>query len=253
MFQWLKHCMLTWLGILGGALTLLSNLQGVLDLAKWADYLVSKWATVAASAVQSLTETFDIRVSAEANSMIAMALFVSFIAVGARVENEFKVEKREVHPVVWSNIFNRRVLLALVLYTADVVILSLPAFLYVAASTYLAYPSAYIGVCLFLYCAAIVVGLRGWPVWTAVVVAISMLGLSFIFAYSSGSLMEPNVSETASTTIAAVCAILCGLIVVGLAPPLAFTRRIIFMMVGVAAVVLLSQVNHLGIAATPLT
>lgn len=251
MFQWLKHCMLTWLGILGGALTLLSNLQGILDLAKWADYLVNKWANVMAPAVQSLTGIFDVRVSAEANSMIAMALFVSFIAVGARVENEFKVEKREVHPVLWSNIFNFRVLLALVLYIAEVVVVSLPAFLYVAASTYLAYPSAYVGVCLLLYCAAIVVGLRGWPVWAATVVAISMLGFSFIFGHSSGSLIEPNVSETASTALAAICAILCGLIVVGLAPPLAFTRRIIFMMVGVAAVVLLSQVNHMGIAATP--
>ncbi|MDQ0562303.1 hypothetical protein QO004_004108 [Rhizobium mesoamericanum] len=95
MIQWLKHCMLTWLGILGGALTLLSNLQGVLDLAKWADYLVSKWATVTAAAVQWLTGIFDIRMSSEANSMTAMALFVSFIAVGARIENEFKVEKRE--------------------------------------------------------------------------------------------------------------------------------------------------------------
>ncbi|MDQ0562302.1 putative membrane protein [Rhizobium mesoamericanum] len=137
------------------------------------------------------------------------------------------------------------------LYVAEVLIVSLPAFLAVAASIYLAHPSVYIGVCLFLYCGAIVVGLRGWPVWSAIVVAVSILGLSFIFGYSSGSLMEPNVSETASTIIAAVCAILCGLIVVGLAPPLAFTRRVIFMMVGVAAVVLLSQVNHLGIAATP--
>lgn len=245
--------MLTWLGILGGALTLLSNVQGILDLAKWADYLVGKWANVTASAVQSLTETFDIRVSAEANSMIAMALFVSFIAVGARVENEFKGEARELHPVLWSNIFNRRVLLALVLYTAEVAIVSLPAFMYLAASIYLAHPSVYIGVSVFLYCAAIVVGLRGWPLWTAVVVAISMLGFSFVFGHSSGILLEPNVSETASTTIAAVCAIICGLTVVGLAPPLAFTRRIIFMIVGVAAVVMLSQINHLGIAATPLT
>src|SRR5262245_48103313 len=39
----LRYQALTWVGIIGGAITLFSNLQGVLDLADWAHWLVEHW------------------------------------------------------------------------------------------------------------------------------------------------------------------------------------------------------------------
>ncbi|TAV82958.1 hypothetical protein ELI24_39060 [Rhizobium ruizarguesonis] len=244
MAQAFKHSILTWLGILGGALTLLSNLQDILDLAKWADWLILKWQGLVTPVVSGLIEIFGVRVSVDATSMIAMALFVCFIALGARIENQFKGASREHWPIRWGNICNYRVLLATVLYVLLGMIITLPAFLPVVAETYTRFPYTFLAICYVLYCGAIVIGLRGWPLWTSLVVAASMVGFSFVFGYSAHETGRPNVSETASTAIAALCAIVCGLIVVGTAPPLAFTKRVIFMALGVVSVVVLSQLSH---------
>lgn len=251
MIQTFKHSILTWLGILGGALTLISNLQGILDLAKWADWLILKWRELITPLISGLIELFGIRVSVSANSMIAMALFVSFIAVGARIENELKGAARESLSVRWENVFNRRVLIATALYLLQVMLSILPAFLPFAAEVYVRFPYLYLMANYVLYCGAIIIGLRGWPLWTSIVVALSMVGFSFIFGYSVYETGTPNVSETASSAIAALCAIACGLIVVGIAPPLVFTKRVIFMVVGVATVIGLSELTHWGISATP--
>ena len=39
----LRYQVLTWLGIVGGAITLFANLQGVLNLADWARWLAANW------------------------------------------------------------------------------------------------------------------------------------------------------------------------------------------------------------------
>ena len=251
MVQTFKHSVLTWLGILGGALTLLSNLQDILDLAKWADWLILKWRELVTPVVSGVIEVFGIRVSIVATSMIAMALFVSFIAVGARIENEFKGAAREAWPVRFENVFNSRVLIAAALYLLEGVLITLPAFVPLAAQLYVRFPYPFLAVCYVLYCGAIVIGLRGWPLWASLVVAASMVGFSFVFGYSAHETAPPNVSETTSAAIAGLCAIACGLIVVGIAPPLAFTKRVIFMVVGVVAVIGLSELSHRGISATP--
>ncbi|WP_245419704.1 hypothetical protein [Phyllobacterium salinisoli] len=232
-------------------MTLLSNLQDILDLAKWADWLILKWRELVTPIVSGLIELFGIRVSVVATSMIAMALFVSFIALGSRIENEFKKPAAEAWPIRWTNIFNARVLLGTMLYLLQGVLISLPAFVPAAADLYLRFPYTFIAVCYVLYCGAIIIGLRGWPIWTSIVVAASMIGFSFVFGYSAHEISPPNVSETASTVIAALCAIACGLMVVGIAPPLAFTKRVIFMVIGVTSVIALSQLSQWGITATP--
>ncbi|WP_246542136.1 hypothetical protein [Roseibium polysiphoniae] len=232
-------------------MTLLSNLQGILDLAKWADWLILRWSALVTPIVSDLIGLFGIRVSVIATSMIAMALFVSFIAVGARIENKFKGAAKEIWPVRWSNILNKRVFFATIVYAFQVLLIGLIVFLPIIDQLYARFPNIFLAVCYFLYCSAIVVGLRGWPLWASLVVTASMVGFSHIFGYAAHETLPPNVSETASTFIAAMFAIACGLIVVGIAPPLAFTRRIIFMVIGVIAVIGLSQLSHWGISALP--
>lgn len=251
MIQNFRHSILTWLGILGGALTLLSNLQGILDLAKWADWFVQKWAELVTPIVSGLVALFGVRVSIEATAMIAMALFVSIIAVGARIENEFKGAEREVWPARWTNVFNIRVLIGTVIYLLQGILVTLPAFMPLAAKLYIRFPYPFLAICHAMYCGAIVVGLRGWPFWASLVVAASMVGFSFVFGHSTHETASANVSDAASVVIAALCAIACGLIVVGIAPPLAFTKRVIFMVVGVLSVIGLSQLSHWGVSASP--
>jgi len=246
--QAFKHSILTWLGILGGALTLLSNLQGVLDLAKWADRLILIWSELVTPIISGLIELFGIRVSTEANSMIAMAIFVSFIAIGARIENSVNNKTWENWPVRWKNIFNGRVLLATALYFLEFFLIVMATYVPIVAKTYLTFPYFFIAIFYALYCGAIITGLKGWPLWTSVIVAISMMGFSFIFGHSTHAVGQPNVSESASAAIACVCAVLCGFIVVGIAPPVAFAKRVIFMAFGFLSIIALSKISQLGSA-----
>jgi len=249
-FQALRHSVLTWLGVFGGALTLLSNLQGILDLAKWANWLTVKWSEFATPVVSELIGLFGIRVTSSATAMIAMAIFVSAIAIGARIENEFRQNVYEEWPIRWSNIINKRVLLAFVLYVSEVILVVLAFSTPMIASIAIRFPYAFILLGFAMYCGAIVVGLRGWPLWCSLVVAICMVVFSYIFGYSVRSPELADVSETASVVVASAFAVTCGLIVVVVAPPLAFTKRVIFMVVGVLLVIALSELSQLGLTAT---
>ncbi len=246
MLKELKHSFLTWLGIFGGAITLLSNLQDIIELAKWVDWVVIKWRELFIPIISGLIGAVGIRMSAGATSMLAMAIFVSCIALGARLENSFKGTDKEIRPVALSNIFNINVLLAVSLYILQAVLVIIIIQFPYALNIAIRFPYFVLFIDLLLYCTAIVIGLRGWPIRTSLIVAVSMVCFSYIFGYAAHETAQPNVSETASTIIGASGAIICGLIVVGVAPPLAFTKRVIFMMVGVACIVALSQLGHLA-------
>lgn len=222
-----------------------------MDLAKWADWLIVKWSELVIPIVSVLIGLSGIKVLIAHASMIAMAFFVSFIAVGARIESGFRREARERWPVRWGNIFNKRVFIATILYVLECILVIFTSYEPKLYQFYISFPYLYIAVCYILYCGSIVVGLKGWPLWTSIIVAISMVGFSFVFGYSAYEAGQSNVSVAVSSAIAGACAILCGLIVVGVAPPLAFTKRIVFMMIGVISVIGLSQLSRWGITATP--
>jgi len=244
LLQVFRYSIWSWFGIVGGALTLLSNVQTIFELAKWADWLVQKWGSLITPLIYVFTKPFDVRLSAGASSMIAMAVFVSFVALGARLENNLKNGGGENHPASWGNVLNRRVLIATALYLIQVLLVTAAINFRAFGNIVLLYPRTFVAACYILYCVAIVIGLRGWSLWTSLTVALCMLGFSAIFAYSAHGDFQPNVSDTASSIIAGIGAIMCGFVVVGIAPPIAFTRRVLFIIVGVAFLVSLSWLSH---------
>ncbi|PRD40949.1 hypothetical protein C5748_24105 [Phyllobacterium phragmitis] len=251
MFQAVRHSILTWLGICGGALTLVSNLQGILDLAQWANWLTAKWSALITPLISGLVGLSGIQVTAGATAMIAMAIFVSTIAIGARVENQFRQNAYEDWPIRRSNLLNIRVLLGVVVYIADGILVALALSTPTIAPIIARFPYGFIIFGHAMYCVAIIIGLRGWPLWCSLMVAACMLVFSYIFGYSVHAGGQSNVSEAASIVIAGAFAVICGLIVVMVAPPLAFTKRLVFMIVGVLFVLALSRLSQLGVSATP--
>lgn len=202
-------------------------------------------------AVSSLIEFVGIRVSNDAASMITMAVFVSLIAIGARTENEFKGPNREIWAIKWSNIFNINIIIGIIFYLSQIALFKLLFISPYITKIYTNFPLCFVLFSYFLYLSSIVVGLRGWPLWASLTVAISMIGFSFIFGYNDHAATTPDISETTSAIVATFFAVACGLTVVAIAPPLAFTRRIIFMVVGVLFIVLLGKINNYGITASP--
>lgn len=250
MFGAVRQSMVSWLGIFGGAMTLLSNLQGILDLAKWANWIASSWSQLVEPIVLGAIALLGVRVASDAGMLIAMAVFVAAVAVGARLENSVRMSDAEVWPVSWHNVFNLRVLTALCLYGSQVALVSVALSVPSIYQIYATYPTLYTMFFTGLYVLAIIVGLRGWPISHSVTVAFCLLLFSNVFAYSSTSQGDdPSISYGLSTAIAAGFAVGCGLTIVAVAPPRTFTRRLLFMTIGTAIIVLLSELSKLGIEA----
>ena len=78
--------LISWLGILGGAMTILSNLEGVLTLSKWARLLVSNWSDWMTSAWSWFVALMG--VDAPSDFVFAwwtLSLFLLAAAFGARL------------------------------------------------------------------------------------------------------------------------------------------------------------------------
>ncbi|MCA1297007.1 hypothetical protein [Stappia indica] len=251
MFEVIKNSALTWIGIIGGAITLISNIQGIVELGKWADWLILKWRATVFPIFSGFIDLIGFKVSSIAISMIAMAVFVSAIAIGSNFEKRIKVDSDEEWRWGRGRIFNARVLFGIFMYSFHALIvfsINKISFIY---NLYFNFPYIFISLLYVLYVGAIVIGLKGWPLWTSISIAASMIFFSFIFGYAATSSQEAGVSDTASFFLSGISAILCGLIVVGVAPPLTFTRRIYFLNFGVACVIALSQIGRLGASVTP--
>jgi len=78
--------LISWLGILGGALTIVSNLEGVLTLSNWAHVVISGWSGWMERVWSALLGPFGVGVpSAFVLAWWTVSLFLLAIAVGARL------------------------------------------------------------------------------------------------------------------------------------------------------------------------
>lgn len=78
--------LISWLGILGGAMTIVSNLEGVLTLSKWARVFVSHWSAWMTSAWSGLLALFGANPPSEfVLAWWTLSLFILATALGARL------------------------------------------------------------------------------------------------------------------------------------------------------------------------
>jgi hypothetical protein len=240
LIQTISRNILVWLGILGGITTLLSHIQNLIELAKWADFIVQAWKNVLLPAFEGIFGLINITPNQTSISMILMAIFISAIAIGTRVGEQITGRVSINNNDIKISLINFNVLIAIILYILQNLTFFLVYRNKFITNIYLNHEYLFMGANYLMYCGAIIIGLKFWPKWCALIVAISMIIISYIFGHTSHLESEQNISDELSTAIAALCAIASGLLVVAIAPPVAFTNRIIFMMVGTAAVVALS-------------
>ncbi|MDX8450470.1 hypothetical protein [Mesorhizobium captivum] len=171
-----------------------------------------------------------------------MAAFVALIALGARVENDFRAEHPEPWPISYKRLIDWRVAAAIVIYVTINSTIYYVYFIPGLCDGYIVYPAATMVLANLIYGSGIVIGLRGWPLPAAVFVALSIIVRSYIFGHASmRHVQETNLSAGISETLAIVAGILSGSAVLVLAPPKAFCRRLTYMLVGVAVMVGLSE------------
>ena len=80
----LRYQALTWAGILGGAITLFANLQGVLTLSKWAKWFTNEWRELTVGFWQFVGAFVGIRPPAGVALMLSFLCFCLLTALGAR-------------------------------------------------------------------------------------------------------------------------------------------------------------------------
>jgi hypothetical protein len=80
-----KYQVLTWVGIVGSALTLFANLNGVLDMADWARELVDHWRDWSQVFWGWAFSLFRFKVPKEVTPVISFAVFAMVLVVGVNL------------------------------------------------------------------------------------------------------------------------------------------------------------------------
>lgn len=79
-----RYQVLTWVGILGGAVTLFANMQGVLNLSEWARWFTTHWHDLAVGFWQTLGSLIGIKPPGGIALMLSFLCFCLLTALGAR-------------------------------------------------------------------------------------------------------------------------------------------------------------------------
>jgi hypothetical protein len=107
----LRYQALTWLGITGGAITLFSNLQGVLNLADWAHWVITHWREYTSAFWLWTFGWVGIKLPNGLVPLLSLGMFCLATAIGAR-RFSTQVSPNEKHEL--KNFVNLWVLTALV-------------------------------------------------------------------------------------------------------------------------------------------
>lgn len=256
MFSTLRASVISWIGIAGGALTLLANVQKVFTLADWAHWITSTWSLYVFSFWRTIFGVFRLHIDPQAIMSVAMSVFVMMIAIGTWASNRAKPVGREEWPAGWQNIFNRQALIALGLYLASFVVVALisnPALIQSASLTIWGTLTllAVLLILLAAYLTSVLLVLHAWPRGAKITTAIALLFLDQLFYSGSGQLAaDPAASSILSSLAVVITSIIAAIIVVCLAPPRAFANRLIYVFIGLALLLILNELSKFGFAST---
>jgi hypothetical protein len=79
-----KYHVLSWAGVVGGAITMLNNLGGFLELANWARWLLAYWHDIAAYAFRAIAGVFSLRFPDDSVGIFTFVVCMACAATGAR-------------------------------------------------------------------------------------------------------------------------------------------------------------------------
>ena len=90
----IRHATLTWIGIVGGAVNLFTNLRGLLDLASWARLLANYWREWIYAIWHRLFELLGIDLPEAWSVLLTFLAFAISTALGPRI-NPFAAQSRD--------------------------------------------------------------------------------------------------------------------------------------------------------------
>jgi hypothetical protein len=276
-----KYQILTWIGIVGSAITLFANLNGVLDLADWARELVAHWHEWNQIIWRWIFGWMGVKVPKELVPLISFTLFATMVVIGANLSLRAEtnsVNSQNVTPVKTRvGILGKGVVLYL-LTTITFTVISLTILYFIFPSPPLVtndssqeelrtvfhemvhqkqvekmvmWPIVLIsGICLPM--AYLLYFVKGQAAWVLI--------SSLLFLVMSGCLLYAplisnsgnSASESGYSILADVLSIygllqICWMAVILFSPLQQLTRRLAFVVLGVLLLIVLSEISKLNL------
>lgn len=238
-----RSSLFSWLGILGAVLTLFSNFQTLIEIADWAKFLIEKWSYFINRAWEYVFSWLNFNVDIGTRFQMSMALSMLLIGLGAYFSK--KSEEYDTWRIKASNIIRWNIFIAIGIYIFSIIFISI-AFEKSSDWLFISENWKIIKLIFYgIYAVSIFTGVSHWPFSSALIATFSAVVFSKIFENASYDLLEPieNVSPY-STTMGASISIFFAMIVLLIAPPKSFAKRLVFIIVGL---IILLSLNYFSI------
>ncbi|MEM9027523.1 MAG: hypothetical protein AAGC70_04060 [Pseudomonadota bacterium] len=236
----------TWLGILGGAITTFSNLQAVLSLADWARALVQTWAGWVNLMWAYVLFPLQVNIWPGSRFQATMAIALMCAAVGAYLSSAPGSEDNHWRPRL-SNVLRLNVFAAVLFFTIQAWFIGY----YINETIWADMPDwfresfSYIN--LLVYACVIYLGLAHWPISAAFTAIFAAIVFSLVFQEGARAFpVSPDADRCLSLLVGNGLAIFSGLLVLYLAPPRAFAKRLRWIIMGLVFLIALNAISLLN-------
>jgi hypothetical protein len=266
----LRYEVLTWVGIVGGALTLFTNLGAVLKLADWARILVQHWKEWTHAFWVWAFGWLGIQVPPEWTPVLSFLLFASSLTIGQATQFNWTIR----HPFVvkapaWRSTLVGRVPSPIVQSIENRYRRNSFVAIFNQISIYLAFMLFVSGIATLAYQAGTWSNLTEWTFMIPIILTVVIAGILVISATSGFYVVvvvllmiafwvtitinqltaisyDAHILATALGIIFAVPVILLSV-----APAKAVARRLIFLALGLLLLIGLNELSKLGLDVTP--
>jgi TIR domain len=246
-----KYQILTWIGIVGSAITLFANLDGVLNLADWARELVAHWHEWTQMIWGWVFSLIGLRVPRELVSIISFIAFVGLLITGVNLSARTVQTPDELQRAIpWMRKV-KLLILGILLYLAAVVaIVCLVVLLldfipeWFAEKPVLVVPVFGVPLAYLLY----LVEERSWLVVNSLLFLLiaGCLLMPLLIGLNVTSEQEMYVMYVTSFSIFTLLQ-LCWMAVILFSPVQQLTRRLGFAVLGILTLVVLSEISKLNL------
>jgi cytochrome b561 len=206
-------------------MTMFSNLESILDLAKWAHFLANGWGKWVNEFWDWTLGWIALDLTPGARFQVTMAIFIILMIAGCQFSHMSRKENEVDASIGWQNVVSRNVGIAVLMFSAlSLFVYFTPEITFMAKLPPWGW-AAYAVVNYVVYALCIVVGLARWPRFSAFSVAVAMVIMSIVFQTTAASLeAQHDAMQVVSFAIGTGFAILSGVVVLAMAPPRAFTN-----------------------------
>jgi len=247
-----KYEVLTWFGIVGGALTLFTNLSATLQLAKWARILVEHWREWTHAFWLWAFGWLGIHLPPEWAPVLSFVLFWLLLTIGEAVKFRITTNSQLLSDTYqgksfkllsWRTLFCVVLILAVVEVAPTVVFLSLDPSSFGDIFYHVYRILAWIG-------SPVIIVLFARNKLHAALSVCLFLIFSEVIALDPLRGMEPSGWLTAAFGASSVLIWVLPLILLSVAPAKAVTRRLIFLALGLILLIAFNELSKLGLDLT---